>query len=413
MTLLKKWFALALWKKITLALVLGIAVGIAMGSDAVVFKPIGLIFIHLIQLMVVPVVFTAIVNAVISMSSAQKMHVIWVKALCIYAVSMGVAACLGLVMAIVLHPGTAVNVAHLHLTNPVQGTAKPMSVVDELVNIVPSNPVQAFASGNILQILVFAVLLGFSINFAGKPAQPVADLFKSFSHVVFKFAGIVMGFAPYGIFALLAWVLGEFGLAILLPLLKFVFVVYLSCTLLVVLYYLPVLFVLVRVSPGQFIRSIFPAMVMAFSTSSSAATLPTSMRCARENLGLNKNISGFLLPLGATLNLNGLTIYIVTATLFSANLFGVHLGLSQYITIILTTILAAIGAAAVPGSALIVMGAAMSSVGIPLTGISLIAGVDRLNDMMQTMTNVMGDLYATTLVAKTTPDDEVHPHVHH
>lgn len=404
----KKWFQLVLWKKIIIALVLGIVVGIVLGKKAEIFKPIGLIFIHAIHMMVVPVVFTAVVCAVISISKAQKMHKIWIKALVIYLVSMLIAACLALVMAIITKPGAGINISGLHLTQSTQHVSH-LSFVDQLVNIVPSNPIQAFASGNILQILVFALVLGFAVNLSGKKGEPIARLFKSFSHVVFKFAGIIMGFAPYGIFALLAWVLGEFGVAVLLPLLKFVMVVYGSCLILIFCYYCPVLKFMVNVSPGKFLKAILPSIIMAYSTSSSAATLPTSLKVARENLKLNKNISGFLLPLGATLNLNGLTIYIVTATIFSANLFGIQLHMAQYITIVLTTILAAMGAAAVPGSALIVMGAAMSSVGIPLTDISLIAGVDRFNDMAQTTTNVMGDLFAATIVAKTTADEEVKP----
>lgn len=402
---IKLWFQLPLWKRIIVALILGVVAGITMGKEAVIFKPFGMIFIHAIHMMVVPVVFTAIVCAVISMAKAQKMHAIWIKALIIYLISMLIASCLGLAIAVLTEPGSGINISTLHLkeTQSVQH----LSFVQQLVNIVPSNPVQAFASGNILQILVFALILGFAINLSGKSGEPIAKLFKSFSHVVFKFASIIMEFAPYGIFALLSWVLGEFGIAVLLPLLKFVAVVYGSCLVLIFCYYCPVLKVLVRMNPGHFLKAILPSIIMAYSTSSSAATLPTSLRVARDNLKLNKNIAGFLLPLGASLNLNGLTIYIVTATIFSANLFGIHLHMAQYITIVLTTILAAMGAAAVPGSALIVMGVAMSSVGIPLTGISLIAGVDRLNDMAQTTTNVMGDLFATTLVAKSTEDDEV------
>jgi Na+/H+-dicarboxylate symporter len=212
------------------------------------------------------------------------------------------------------------------------------------------------------------------------------------------------------VFALIAYVFGRYGLIVLLPLVKFIFTVYVGCVLQIILVYGAILLAN-GINPIKFFKAIGQAMILSFTTSSSAATLPVTLKCAQEKLKISKNMSGFLLPLGTTFNLNGLSIYLAVATVFAANLYGIHLGLTQYCTIVITIVFTAMGAAAVPGSALIVMGAVMGSVGIPLGALPLIAGVDRLNDMAQTSTNVIGDLFATTLVAKSEGnkafDDEV------
>lgn len=392
---LSAWFRLSLWKQIIIALVLGIAVGFLGGKHILFLAPIGTIFIHAIQMMVVPVVFTAIVCAVLSIGNFGLMRNIAIKALLIYGVSMLIAATLGMLSAHWLSAGIHFQ---LHLPQHAQAVASAPTLSQALVNFVPSNPIQAFASGNVTQIFVFALALGFSIKLAGEHGKVVADFFQSFSAVVFKFARIIVNFAPYGVFALLACVFGRYGSAALIPLLKFVASVYLGCLALIVLY--SFVLMLNGVSPIRFFKGIFNAMVLAYTTSSSAATLPVTFNCAENNLHISKKLSGFLLPLGTSLNLNGLSIYLSAAAIFAANIFGVHLHFTQYLTIAVTILFSAVGAAAVPGSALIVMGAVMGSVGIPLGALPLIAGVDRFNDMAQTTTNVIGDLFAATLVAK-------------
>lgn len=394
------WLNRPLWQQIAFALIAGIIVGSALGHKAEVLKPLGTLFIHAIKMMVVPVVFTAIVCAVLSMQQSARVGRIWTKALALYAGSMVLSTAIGLTLTSWVKPGVGINLSQLHHagSSPVDAKQAP-DWAHQLINIVPSNPVMAFAHGNILQILVFALILGVAINKAGKPAQPVADLFQAFSTVVFKFAGIIMAFAPYGIFALMAWSLGKFGVSVLWPLLQFVGLVYAGCIILIIFYYGGGLLFWARRNPIHFMRSVASAAIMAFTTSSSAATLPQTLRCARQQLQLDEGISGFLLPLGSTLNLNGLSIYISSATVFAANIYGIHLGMGQYLTILISTLLAAMGAAAVPGSAIIVMGAVMSSISIPLGALPLIAGVDRLNDMAQTSTNVLGDLFATTVIA--------------
>ena len=231
------------------------------------------------------------------------------------------------------------------------------------------------------------------------PAKPIADLFRSFSSVTLKLSQIIMYFAPIGVFALMTWVSGEFGLKVLLPLLKLVLAMYLGCLCFWLVFYGPTLLIL-RINPVLFLKRIRNPLLLAYSTASSTAILPTTLRCAEDQLGLSKKIAGFLLPLGTTMNLNGLSIYLATAVIFSANMCGIELSFIQYFTVVTTILFTAMGAGGVPGSTLVVMGAVLNSVGLPLTAVSLIAGVDRINDMAGTTTNVLGDLFAATIVAR-------------
>lgn len=398
--MLRKWLDLPGWKKIIVGLTLGVLTGLIFKEKAAYLQPIGTIFIHLIQMLVVPVVFTAIICAVISIKDASKMKYFLSKAVCIYACTMGISATIGIFFANLMGVGrdlpamTAEQATHA-VTAPVHA----LSFGDILIGFVPTSPVMAFANNNVIQILLFAFLFGVAIRLVGDKAKPIKDIFISLSDIVFKFAQIVVGFAPYGVFALIASVIGRYGISILISLLKLVGAVYLGCASLIIFVYGTVLW-MNGIHPLQFLRKVSDALITAFTTSSSAATLPVTMRCARENLKINRSVSDFLLPLGATLNLNGLAIYLSVASIFAANLFGIPLGFPQYVTLVITIVFAAAGAAAIPSSGLIVMSAVMSSVGIPLTAIPIIAGADRFNDMAQTMTNVAGDLFASTLVAK-------------
>jgi len=399
MKILKKWFQLAGWQQIIFGLFAGIIAGLILKDKAHYLQPIGVIFIHLIQMLVVPVVMTAIVCAVLSIHDFQKMGKIIAKGLAIYAFTMAIAATIGILVANGLGVGHGFAGISQSTAAIDTATAHTLTLGEILINFVPTSPVQALATNNVMQILCFAFLFGIAIRLVGKKAKPVEDLFLSLSDIVFKFAQIVVSFAPYGVFALMACVIGQYGLAALLPLIKFVGGVYLSCALLIIFVYGSLL-LLNGINPKYFFSRITDALITSYTTASSAATLPVTMRCARENLGINRSVSDFLLPLGATLNLNGLSAYLTVSAIFAANMFGMTLSISQYFTLVITTVFAAAGAAAIPGSGLVVMSAVMNSVGIPLAALPIIAGVDRFNDMAQTMTNVTGDLLATTLVAK-------------
>lgn len=398
---LASWFKLALWKKILIGLIFGILTGLVFKTRAEALQPIGLVFIHAIQLLVAPVVLTSIVCAILSLNSYKIVGRVLSKALIIYGISMAVAATIGIVIANLLDVGQGFVISS-HAADwglPAGFSTDGASFANIILGIVPSSAVAALASNNVLQILIFAFILGLALKNTGEAGKPVQDLFIAFSKVVFKFCEIIIGFAPYGIFALIASVIGQYGLAALLPLFKLIAAVYLGCLCLIVFYYGGVL-LLNGISPKFFFKNIINPIITAYTTSSSAATLPVTMRTARENLKLDASISDFMLPLGTSLNLNGLSIYLSVAAIFSAHIFGVTLDFYHYLALVFSIVVIAAGAAAVPGSALVVMGAIMQSVGIPIGALPLIAGVDRFNDMAQTTTNVIGDLFAATIVAK-------------
>jgi dicarboxylate/amino acid:cation (Na+ or H+) symporter, DAACS family len=400
---LRIWFRLALWQQILIALCLGVITGLMLKEKAEALEPIGLTFIRAIQLLVAPVVLTSIVCAILSLSNYKIVGRVMTKAVLIYAISMAVAATIGILVANFLHVGEGLTVS----TSTVVGIAAIPSTVslqsvsfgNILLGIVPNSAIQALADNSVLQILVFAFILGMALKNSGAEGKPVQDLFLSFSKVVFKFCHIIISFAPYGIFALIAAVFGRYGITAFLPLLKLIAAVYLGCIILIVFYYGGVL-ILCGISPKYFFGNIVSPVITAYTTSSSAATLPITMRTAKEDLKLDPNISDFMLPLGTSLNLNGLSIYLSVAAIFSAHIFGITLNFYQYIGLVASIVVIAAGAAAIPGSALVVMDAIMQSSGIPLGALPLIAGVDRFNDMAQTTTNVIGDLFAATIVAK-------------
>ncbi len=396
----KKWIHLAAWKKIIVALMLGVFSGLAFGESTVILKPIGNIFINAIHMIIVPVVFTVIVCAVLSMEDFSKMRRISLRAVLLYSFCMAIAALIGIVVATFIAPGVGFPIVQdINSVGDVNQIKEIPTIMTMLEGIVPKSPVGAFVEGNVLQIVVFSILFGLSINLAGDTAKPIANLFKSMSVVVFKLASIVMSFAPYGIFAFIAWTFGMFGLNAFLPLIKFVVSVFLACFIQMLFVYALTLWVVVGDKPNIFIRKIIHPLMFAFTTCSSAATLPLSIECTRKHWQVPETIADFLLPLGASFNLNGLSIYLSVATIFAANIYGIDLLLSDYIILVFTIIFTCMGIAAVPGSAIIVMSVVMTSVGVPLGALGIIIGVDRLNDMLQTATNVAGDIYATVMIA--------------
>lgn len=392
-----RWFKLPTWKKILIAMALGIVVGLLIGDKAIYLKPIGALFINAIKMMIVPVVFTAIVCAILSMNDLKKMRRVGIKTVILYAISMTVSTIIGLSIATLIAPGVGLS---LPASTDTISIGKIPSFAEMIVSIVPTNIITAFSTVNILQILIFSIFIGISINMAGKPAEQVKTFFQSLSSVVFKLTSLVMSFAPYGIFALMADTAGEYGINALLPLFKLILSGYIACLVLCVVFYSLVLKWIARLNPLRFYQGITNAIILAFSSASSTATLPVSVRNAEDNLGISRGIAGFLLPLGTTLNLNGLAIYLSIASVFAANIYGIQLDLTHYVTLVVAIVLTSMGAGGIPGSALIVMGAVMSAIGLPLGAIPLIAGIDRVIDMGMTATNVVGDLFATAVIAK-------------
>lgn len=392
----KLWFNLPLWQKIVIGMILGITVGTVFGEDAVILKPIGSLFVNTIKMLIVPLVFCSIIVGITSMQDTNKMGRIGFKAVMFYLVSTAVAITIGLILGYVLQPGAGLGLI-AQQTDVVKDTT---SLADTIVGLVPTNPVSALAQGHILQIIVFAVALGVSLTLIGEKGKPAIALFESLAEAMYKLTDLVMKLAPYGVFALMAWVAGKFGLALLLPLIKVIGAVYLGSILHVLGVYSALIVFIAKLSPIPYFRGIVDAQVVAFTSTSSAGTLPISMKCARENLGVSQGVSSFVLPLGTTINMDGTALYQGVTTLFIAQAFGIDLGMPEYITIILTATLASIGTAGVPGAGLIMLTLVLTTVGLPVEGVALIAGIDRILDMARTTVNISGDIAAAVIIAK-------------
>ena len=387
---------IALWKKILIGLVLGVAVGAFLGADAEYIKPLGTLFINAIKMLIVPLVFCSLVVGVTSMQDTKKMGRIGFKTIAIYMFTTAIAISIGLGIGTVMEPGEGLNM--VATADAVVKEAP--SLVDTLLAMVPKNPIGALAAGNILQIIVFALGLGIALTLIGEKGKPVVRVFESFAEAMYKLTEIVMSFAPIGVFALSAWVAGKYGLDILLPLAKVIAAVYVGCILHVLFVCGGLVGIQAKLNPVRYFKGIRDAQMVAFTTTSSSGTLPVSMRCAHEKLGVSRSISSFTLPLGATINMDGTALYQGVCALFIAQAFGIDLSGADYITIVLTATLASIGTAGVPGAGLIMLSLVLSTVGLPMEGLAIIAGIDRILDMARTSVNVSGDLMVSLLIGK-------------
>lgn len=387
---------MALWKKIIIGLIAGVIVGALMGPDAEMLKPIGTLFIHAIKMLIVPLVFCSLVVGVTSMKDTSKMGRIGLKAMVLYLGTTAIAIIVGMVLATLFVPGEGLNM----IANEADVVNNAPPLIQTLLNLVPKNPVGALAAGNILQIIVFALGLGVALNLCGEKAEPVIKVFDGFAEGMYKLTEIVMKFAPYGVFGLMAWIAGKYGLDLLLPLAKVITVMYLGALIQVALVYTGMVSFIARLSPIQYLRGLVNPAVVAFTTTSSSGTLPATIKASREKHGVSSGISSFVLPMGATINMDGTAIYQGVTALFIAQAFGIELAAGDYLIIMLTATLASVGSAGVPGAGLIMLSLVLTSVGLPLEGVAIIAGVDRILDMARTTTNVCGDMMVTLLVGK-------------
>ena len=387
-----------LWQKILIALVAGLLVGVLVSEEAANtwFKPLGSIFINMIKMLIVPLVFSSLVTGLCSMDDIQKMGRLGAKTFATYLLTTAVAISIGLLAGLVLQPGIGIEIAEVVPVSINEDT----SFVDTLINIIPNNPVSAFANGNILQIIFFAIFLGISTNLAGEAGKPVARALESLAEIMYKMTNIVISFAPYGVFGLMAWVAASYGLDVLLPLGKVIAGVYVGSLLHILIIAGGAIALIAKLNPMMFLKGIRSAQAVAFTTTSSSGTLPVTMGCVQQNLGVSKPVSSFVLPLGATINMDGTAIYQGVAVLFIAQVYGVDLTAGNYATIVLTSTLASIGTAGVPGAGLIMLSLVLTSVGLPLEGIALVAGIDRILDMARTAVNVTGDAMVSVLIAK-------------
>ncbi|MEL7606895.1 dicarboxylate/amino acid:cation symporter [Sedimentibacter saalensis] len=392
---------LQLTTKIFIGLALGILLGIILQPNpdiAVKFvKPFGTLFLNLIKLVIVPLVFSSLVVGTCGMDDVRKLGRIGGKTVAYYMLTTAFAVTIGLILANLSNVGGGFSI-------PVDAkveVAEAPNVIETLLNIIPSNPLKALVDGNMLQIIAFALIIGAGIIGIGEKGKVLFNFFDSMADVMYKIIAVIMEFAPIGVFALITPVVAQNGPGVLLPLLKLIVVVYAGCAIHALFTYSATVSLFAKVSPVKFFKGIAPAMVFAFTTASSSATLPISMKRSEENLGVPKSVTSFVLPLGATINMDGTAIYQGVCAFFIAQVYGINLPISAQLTIILTATLASIGTAGVPGAGMIMLGMVLQSVGLPIEGIALIAGVDRILDMMRTMINITGDAACATIIAAT------------
>ncbi len=388
---------LALWKKILIGMIAGIIAGVILGPNAQYLKPIGTLFINAIKMLIVPLIFCSLIVGITSMRDTKKMGRIGLKAVALYLITTAAAITIGLTLASIFLPGDGLNMVASADSN--LGKEAP-PLIQTLLNIIPKNPVNALASGNILQIIFFALGLGIALSLVGEKAKPAIAVFDSLAEAMYKLTELVMKLAPYGVFGLIAWVSGKYGLAILLPLITLIALVYIGCILHVVIVYSGIIGTLGGLNPIRYLKGVINPAAVAFATTSSSGTLPVTIKAAREELGVSKGISSFVLPLGATINMDGTALYQGVCALFIEQAFNVDLSLVDYMVIILTSTLASIGTAGVPGAGLIMLSLVLTTVGLPLEGLAIVAGIDRILDMARTSVNVCGDLMVSTLIGK-------------
>ncbi|MBT3981078.1 MAG: dicarboxylate/amino acid:cation symporter [Bacteriovoracaceae bacterium] len=395
---------------IGIAMFLGFAIGLALhfsGNAHITayVKPIGTMFIRALKMIIVPLVFSSIFMAILSLGTPEKLGSMGIKALGYYFITTAVAVLIGLILVNLFEPGNSVNIASLgstelpaHLStklNNQQGLYG--TIMGVITTAIPINPFHAMANTKILQVIVFAILFGLVALFYREDSAPFVSFTKSLESMSLTLTHWIMKLAPFGIFILMLEVVANTGFDSVKALSKYMFVVILGLSLHFVFLVLVASFKSKK-SPIFIIKGIFPALMTAFSTSSSAATLPLTMSCVEDNLGVHKNTAEFVLPLGATINMDGTALYESVAVIFIAQASGIPLTMGSQVVIFLTASLAAVGAAAIPGAGLVTMSIVLTAVGLPIEGIGLILAVDRILDMFRTTVNVFGDCCGTLVV---------------
>ncbi|AXY11228.1 dicarboxylate/amino acid:cation symporter (plasmid) [Bacillus thuringiensis LM1212] len=394
-------------KSILIALVLGLITGLILNLYApslfthlnhYVFYPMGQLFIRLIKMLVIPVVFISITLGTAGLGNPKNLGRIGIKSISFFLSTTAIAITIAVTLASIIQPGQGGTFQTEELAYKGQTTEK--TIVDTLLNTVPDNPIQALADGNMLQIIVFAVLIGIGLAILGKQAQGLQSLLEQGNELMRYLVNLVMKLAPIGTFGLLTSSVGQMGLQGVTAMFKYMSVVILVLIIHGMFIYGGLLKIFAKESILRFIKLFGPVMAIGFSTSSSNASLPFAMKTAQEKLGVSKSVSSFVQPLGATINMDGTAIMQGVATVFIAQVYGIELTMAQLATVVLTAVLASIGTAGVPGVGLVMLTMVLNQVNLPVEGIALIIGVDRLLDMSRTAINISGDTICAMIVSK-------------
>ena len=406
---------MSLTKKILIGMTLGLALGVLfqvtdLVSNAFIDSYVlngaidagGKIFVTLLKMMVVPLVFVSLVCGARSLGATGSVGRLGGKTIGLYLLTTALAVSFALMLALIVDPGlSASDDNSAALTFDAYQAKEAPSVKDTFINIFPANPIQAMAEGSMLQVIVFALLLGLALSRAGAAGDRIADFFADLNQIMMKLITMVIQLTPYGVFCLMVKLGATVGWVEIGKVLAYFLTVASALILHGLIVYPSLLKVLTGINPLMFLRKMREPMLVAFSTSSSGATLPVTLRTVEHRIGVNNNVAAFAVPLGATINMDGTAIMQGVATVFIAQFFGYQLGVDALLMVVLTATLASIGTAAVPGVGLITLTLVLDQVGLPVEGIGLIIGVDRLLDMLRTVVNVTGDGTVATIVAKT------------
>lgn len=400
---------LGLTTLIFISLLLGAVFGIALHywipegyvRDTVIingiFYVVGNGFLRAMQMLVVPLVFCSLVCGSMSIGDTKTLGKVGVKAMGFYLVTTALAITLAVSVANLIDPGVGMDISSIETAET--AAAESVSFADTLLNIIPENPIQGLAEGNMLQIIFFAIFVGILLAKRGERSATVSQFFSQFNDLMMDMTMAVMKAAPIGVFCLIAKTFAGIGFDAFLPMLKYMFAVFLALMLQGFGVYQILLKILTGLNPIKFIKKFFPVMAFAFSTATSNATIPLSIETLDKKMGVSKRISSFTIPLGATINMDGTAIMQGVAVVFVSQAFGIPLTITDYLTVIATATIASIGTAGVPSVGLITLSMVFTSVGLPVEGIALIMGIDRILDMTRTAVNITGDAICTTIIA--------------
>ena len=398
-----------LYVKIFIALFAGIAFGYVLnfmggveneiinGYVLPFFQFIGDLFIKLIKMIVVPLVFFCIIDAALSLGDIKKLRSIGVKTIIWFLATGGISATIGLILANIIKPGRGLQLGTAERAMEVKELP---GIYQTLLDLIPSNPFQALTSGEMMQIIVFSLFLGFAIISIGKEAQQLCDIISLCSRTMFKVIDMILGIIPYGVFSLMTVALAKYGVAIFGPVLKFILTDYLACIIMSTVGYSIFLIVIGKVNPMKFWRKAFEPWMIAFSTCTSSAALPVSMEVAPKKMGVPRDIASFVLPLGCTAQMNGTCAYFGIVVLFAAQLYGVELSIQQQIMLVVQATFLSVGCAATPQIGLVISLTLMTQMGLPLDAYALVAGIYRIIDQIHTSTNSVGDLVASVCISQ-------------
>ena len=397
--------------KIFIALILGAIFGIilhyAVPSSHIkddilvegVLYIIGQGFIRLMKMLVVPLVFCSIACGSMAIGDTKKLGTVGVRTLIFYMATTSLAICVALAMGNILNPGVGLDMSAISANAAEVQTMEATSMASTILNIIPDNPIGALATGNMLQIIVFALIIGVILAKLGEKTETVANFFSQFNDIMMEMTMMVMSLAPFGVFCLISRTFAGIGFSAFLPLAKYMIGVLLALFVQCFVVYLGLLKIFSGLNPFKFIKNFFPVMAFAFSTATSNATIPMSIDTLAAKMGVSKRISSFTIPLGATINMDGTAIMQGVAVVFAAQAFGITLTPADYVTVIGTATLASIGTAGVPSVGLVTLTMVFNAVGLPVEAIGLIMGIDRILDMARTAVNITGDAVCTTIVA--------------